>query len=172
MENHFVQLLAKTEKMSSLLQTEEKQTKQLILGLAGSARALVMSTLFQEKKRPILIVANNLFHATALIEDLTGFVPSDQLHLFPVEEVLAAEMAVASPEYRAERVAAMDFLLSETPGILVVPLAGLRKLLPHKKDWQAHRLIVEQGKELPVAELANCLIDMGYTREKNGRDAR
>jgi transcription-repair coupling factor (superfamily II helicase) len=61
-------------------------------------------------------------------EDFRNILSEDNVYLFPVDEVLSAEMAFSSPEARAERVAALNFLLTDQPGIVVVPVAGLRKI--------------------------------------------
>ncbi|TFJ46124.1 transcription-repair coupling factor [Carnobacterium divergens] len=159
------QLLATTPDIANLLESIGQNTVQLVTGLSGSARTLVISTVLEQKKKPIVIVAHNLFHASQLIEDFSGFVPEDQLHLFPVDEMIQAEMSVSSPEYRAERVATLDFLLSGKKGIIIIPLSGVRKLLPPKEIWKTARFKMKQGGELDPTHLAEQLVNMGYTRE-------
>lgn len=159
------QLLADTSDIENLLESLEENQTQLVTGLSGSARTLVISTILEKKKKPIILVAHNLFHASQLIEDFSGFVPEDQLHLFPVDEMIQAEMSISSPEYRAERVAALDFLLSGKKGIVIIPLSGVRKLITPKEVWKKARFKITKGGELDPTNLAQDLVDMGYTRE-------
>jgi transcription-repair coupling factor (superfamily II helicase) len=159
-------LLAESSDVKGLLAAIGEQKVQLVTGLAGSARTLVTDTILKKKKKPIILITHNLFHARQLLEDFAGFVAEENIHLFPVEEMLYAEMSVSSPEARTERVAALDFLLSGKPGIVIVPLAGVRKLLPPKKIWEDARFKVEQGGELDVLNMARKLVDMGYVRQK------
>ncbi|AGY80879.1 transcription-repair coupling factor [Carnobacterium inhibens] len=159
-------ILADAPDIKVLLDQLEQHQSQLITGLSGSARTLVLSTLVAEKKKPFVIVTHNLFHANQLMEDFADWVPEDRLHLFPVDEMIYAEMSVASPEARAERVATLDFLLSEKFGIVIVPLAGVRKLLPPKEIWQAAQFTIKQGGELDLIHLPQRLVDMGYTRQQ------
>ncbi|MGX7419974.1 transcription-repair coupling factor [Carnobacterium gallinarum] len=158
-------LLAETPDIQNLLESIGEHQTQLVTGLSGSARTLIISTIVEKKKKPIVLVAHNLFHASQLIEDFSGFVPEDQLHLFPVDEMIQAEMSISSPEYRAERVAALDFLLSGKKGIVIIPLSGVRKLITPKEIWKKSRFKIANGGELDPANMAQQLVDMGYTRE-------
>ncbi|MCA9764942.1 MAG: transcription-repair coupling factor [Carnobacterium sp.] len=159
-------LFADSPDVKGLLAGIGEQKVQLVTGLAGSARTLVTNAILEKKKRPIILITHNLFHARQLAEDFSGFVAEENLHLFPVEEMLYAEMSISSPEARTERVAALDFLLSGKPGIVIVPLAGVRKLLPPKKVWENARFEVQQGGELDVTGMARRLVDMGYVRQQ------
>ncbi|ALV22453.1 transcription-repair coupling factor [Carnobacterium antarcticum] len=159
-------ILAESPDVGELLAQIGEQHTQLVTGLSGSARTLVISTILEKKKRPIVLVTHNLFHAQQLMEDFSGLVEEEKLHLFPVEEMLYAEMSIASPEARTDRVAALNFLLSGKPGIVIVPLAGVRKLLPPKEIWKAARFEVKPGGELDPTPLARKLVDMGYVRQQ------
>src|SRR5699024_2467159 len=139
---------------------------QLITGLAGSGRTLFLASLLKEQPRQILIVAQNLFHANQMMEDLTGIVSEEQLHLFPADEAIHAEMAFASPETRAERIATLTFLMSGKPGIVVVPLSGVRKILPPKEVLTSAYLTVRLGTDLELSQTAAQLVAIGYQREQ------
>ena len=154
---------------SELVQDWQKQltanTRQLITGLAGSAKTLVMTSAFKQKKQKIVIAVPNLYYGNQLVEDFRNVLPDEAVYLFPVDEVLSAEMAFSSPEARAERVAALNFLLTDDPGIVVVPVAGLRKYLPSKQTWENAQLHWEVGSEIDPDRLAQELVLMGYERE-------
>lgn len=154
---------------SELVQDWQKQltanTRQLITGLAGSAKTLVMTSAFKQKKQKIVIAVPNLYYGNQLVEDFRNVLPDEAVYLFPVDEVLSAEMAFSSPEARAERVAALNFLLTDDSGIVVVPVAGLRKYLPSKQTWENAQLHWEVGSEIDPDRLAQELVLMGYERE-------
>ncbi len=161
-----VQLLAGMDNVKAVIDPIGKKQSQLITGLSGSARTLVIAAILEQKQKPIVVIAHNLFHANQLMEDFSGMVDEDQLHIFPVDEMVYAEMAIASPEARSERIAAMNFLLSGKPGIVLVPVAGVRKLLPSVELWKENSFEVEMGGELDPSELAQKLVDMGYVRQQ------
>lgn len=161
-----VQLLAGMDSVKAVIDPIGKKQTQLVTGLSGSARTLVIAAMLKEKQQPIVVIAHNLFHANQLMEDFTGLVDDDKLHIFPVDEMVYAEMAIASPEARSERIAAMDFLLSGEPGVIFVPVAGVRKLLPPVSLWKENTFEVEIGGELDPTNLAQKLVDMGYVRQQ------
>ncbi|WP_086315681.1 transcription-repair coupling factor [Candidatus Enterococcus palustris] len=154
---------------SELAQNWQKQltanTRQLITGLAGSAKTLVMTSGFKEKNKKIVVAVPNLYYGNQLVEDFRNILSDEEVYLFPVDEVLSAEMAFSSPEARAERVAALNFLLTDQAGIIVVPVAGLRKYLPSKQTWQQAQLHWELGGEIELDTLAQQLVLMGYERQ-------
>lgn len=158
--------LAEKPDIQEVFQAIGKKKTQLLTGIAGSARTLFMASLLERKQKPLVIVTQNTYHANQLIAEFTGLIPEDQLFVFAANDMIHAEMAVSSPEARAERVQALDFLLSERPGIVVVPLAGVRKLLPPKHVFQQAHLEVELGGELDPEPLAQQLVNMGYVREQ------
>lgn len=160
------QLLAEMDDVKALIDPVGTNQSQLITGLSGSARTLAIAALLEKKQRPIVVIAHNLFHANQLMEDFTELVDEDKLHIFPVDEMVYAEMAIASPEARSERIAAMDFLLSGEPGIVLVPVAGVRKYLPPAQMWQANSFEAELGGELELDQLSQKLVDMGYVRQQ------
>lgn len=91
-------------------QFRRKMPRQLITGLAGSAKTLLFARAFKKTNKNMIILMPNLYYANQLAEDLQHVIPQDQIHLFPVDEVLSAEMAFSSPEARGERVATLNAL--------------------------------------------------------------
>ncbi len=144
-----------------------KQTvgRQLVTGLSASAKPLAMVSYFKTHEGQLLIVAPNLFYANQLLEDLRHLVEDLPIYHFPVDEVLAAEMAFASPEARSERVETLHFLLSKKPGIVVTTVAGVKKILPDPEVFQQFPFDLKVGAELDLELLPEKLVLMGYTRE-------
>ena len=141
----------------------KKAKRQLLTGLSGSAKALVMASTHQVSQKQTVIVVPNLYYSNQLADELRNIV--DDVHLFPVDEVLSAEMAFASPEARAERVSTLQALSQGASGIYVVPVAALRKHLPTAETWKANQLHWEIGSEVDLENLAQRLVLMGYERQ-------
>ncbi|GIP36337.1 transcription-repair coupling factor [Paenibacillus sp. J2TS4] len=146
--------------------------EQLIAGLAGSSRQVMIAALAEELKQPILVVTHNMFSAQKIVEDLNEFLPSEQVLLFPAQELLAAETAVSSPETLAQRIDALTRLSAGFRGILVTPYAGLRKLLPKNKVFSEALFTVKVGEELDLDSFLIRMTELGYERvdqvEKKG----
>ncbi|MBO8164877.1 MAG: transcription-repair coupling factor [Brevibacillus sp.] len=139
-------------------------SEQLISGLAGSSRQVMMCALYQQVKRPLCVVTHNMFQAQKVFEDLSELVPDDQLLLFPANELIGSELAVASPEMLAQRIHVLNRLAQGFTGILVVPIAGLRRLVVPNRVWKDAQLTLKTGAELDVASFLEKLIELGYER--------
>ncbi|MBO0482276.1 transcription-repair coupling factor [Candidatus Enterococcus courvalinii] len=147
-------------------QLEATTPRQLITGLAGSAKTLLIAHVFEKTDKNIIVLLPNLYYANQLAEDLQHIVDPDSIHLFPVDEVLSAEMAFSSPEARAERVATLNALQEKRAGIYLLPVAALHKKLPSKKAWIDAQLNWKVGDEIDVENLPRQLVLMGYERQE------
>ena len=123
-------LLEETKVTDWLKQLNENKRRNLVTGLVGSAKTLFLRTLFQELKRPLLIVTSDLYRMQELEDDLKNQVEPGTLYTFPVEEVLAAEMATSSPEFKSQRVQALNALASGQAKLILTSVSGLRRKLP------------------------------------------
>ena len=142
---------------------QEGQARQLITGLGGSAKTLTLISAYQKFKRPTVVVTANLYYANQLADDLRQVI--EDVYLFPVDEVLSAEMAFTSPEAKAERVQTLQAIAEQKPGIYVLPIAALRKFLPEKTTWQQLQFQWQLGDELDVEAVIQQLVLMGYERQ-------
>ncbi|MFB5089543.1 transcription-repair coupling factor [Psychrobacillus sp. PGGUH221] len=148
-----------------LKELESGQDQQLITGLSGSARAVFSKMLYSTRKKAILIVTPNLLHAQKLTEDLVKLVGEDLVRLFPADELIAADISIASPELRAQRIETLDHMLSKKNGVYIVPIAGLKKHMPSVKDWRESTVSISEGEEIVLDTLLQSLINMGYVRQ-------
>ena len=138
--------------------------EQLVSGLSGSARSAFIASVYQKTEQPAIVLTYNLLQAQKLYDDLLQFVDESALFLYPANELIAAELGVASPELMAQRIEVLNALLSGKNCLIVVPMAGLRKILPPKTVWEKYQLHVETGKEIELDHVLGMLVEMGYTR--------
>lgn len=157
--------IGQSDRASQWQEQMKTNSRQLITGLSGSAKTLLIANAFIRKKKKIVVVVPNLYYGNQLVEDLRNVLSEKEVYFFPVDEVLSVEMAFSSPESRAERVTALDFLVSNQLGIVVVTVAGLRKYLPQKDTWIEAHINLEIGQEMNLNELAENLVLMGYERQ-------
>ena len=88
----------------------DQQGRELLTGIAGSARSLLIQTLMQKEQRPMIFVTDTMYHADQLTDELSGQLTDDQLFEFPVEELLAAEIATSSPDFQSQGIQALSAL--------------------------------------------------------------
>ena len=116
-------------------QLKEGTPRQLLTGLSGSAKTLAIAGAYRQLDQPILVVTANLFYAYQLAEDLRNI--EEEVYVFPVNEVISAEMAFSSPEAKAERIATLNAIAAGKHGIYIIPVSYI-----HLRDHETLRYIV------------------------------
>ena len=165
--NGLQNLFSKHNEVHSLITgINEGLKEQLVSGLSGSSRSMLIAALYEETGRPLLVVTHNLLQAQKLQEDLVNFIPEEELFIYPANELIAAELSVASPELRAQRIEALNYWSHAEKGVVIVPIPGLRKMLPSKELWRKYQLHFSLGTDVDLASLLHTFISMGYSRSE------
>lgn len=159
-------LVAKTALFQKIHQGIQPGAHQLLTGISGSAKTVLLATLQQNLNHPKLVVADNLFHMQELASDLENLLPESRVLQFPVEESLAMEIATSSPNYRLQRVQAMNALLNDESAIIVTATGGLRRPLVSPAVFKKARLQFKVSGEVDLEATVQKLATMGYRREK------
>lgn len=124
----------------------------------------MLAALYEELQQPLFIVTHNMFSAQKIFEDLIECLPSDKVILFPAQELLAAEAAVASPEMLAQRIDALSRLAGSFRGVVVVPYAGMRRMIIEKEIIAEARLHIQVGQTLELEAFIQQMVHLGYER--------
>lgn len=163
--NGLQNLFSKHDDVHSLIAgIEEGLKEQLVSGLTGSARSMMLASIYEQTKKPILLVTHNLLQAQKFQEDLSNFISEEELYIFPANEVIAADLSVSSPELRAQRVEVLNFWSQQKKGIVIAPISGIRKFLPTKAVWKNYQCSLKLGEDLELEEILHRFIEMGYSR--------
>lgn len=155
-------LLAETDEMRAFHESLKQEGRHLMTGVSGSVRTLLLADLKNETGHPVVVVCDDLFHAQSLADDLMNVVSEDDVDLFPAEEMLVAEAAVSSPEFRAQRVRALQRLADGSAGVVVTSVSGLRRRLCPVDFWRKSSLRFRTGDEKDIEEMREKLVSMGY----------
>ena len=140
--------------------------RQLVTGVGGSAKTALLATIQQNSTTPQVIVCDSLFHMQSLAADLENLLPETTVYQFPVEESLAMEIATSSPDFRLQRVQAMNALLNGQPAVIVTATGGLRRPLVAPEIFSDAQLEIKIGAEIDPQQTAQKLMMMGYQRQK------
>ncbi|RDU34824.1 transcription-repair coupling factor [Neobacillus piezotolerans] len=159
------ELFLQQEDIQSLISGVDGGLKeQLVAGLSGSSRTVLAAAIYRQTERPILLVTHNLLQAQKLYDDISSLLLEREVYLFPANELIAAEMSIASPELRAQRIEVLNDWSRGGKGILIVPAAGLRKILPPKEVWAEYQFRVSRDHELDIDNALEAFVKMGYVR--------
>ncbi len=138
--------------------------EQLIAGVSGIGRPLAISTLYKAKRKKMLVITHQLVHAQQLYDDLTDLLEDSHVYLYPVNELIATEMVVSSPELRASRIRSVVEWLSNPEGILIVPVAALKRIVPPSNYWKQYCIYAKIGEQIDLEQITESLFRMGYDR--------
>ncbi|THF74486.1 transcription-repair coupling factor [Cohnella fermenti] len=138
--------------------------EQLVAGLSGSARQVMIAAMYRELQRPLLVVTHNMFSAQKMAEDLQECLSEDEVLIYPANELIAAETAISSPETSARRMDVLIQLAGGFRGVIVVPFSGVRRFQPDRMTIAQAMISLKVGDSLPMNEFLERMIGLGYER--------
>ena len=125
-------------------------------------KALALASAFRADPHPMLVICHNAYAAQRLFDRLASFLPLGACDLFTVEESLRIDALSASPEASAYRVDILNKCLTDSNRIIVTHGFAAIKRLPAVKDFKQHCVSVAVDMVLPMEQLVQSLIDIGY----------
>ena len=143
---------------------EKDYQEQVVAGLTGSSRSLFTSVIQKTANKQILIVTNHLSQAQEMYGDLVEYTNEDDVYLYPVNELITSEAAVASPEMRSERMSTLSAILNNEAKIIIAPVAALKRILPPKNIWKQYQLTFIEGDSINLPQYLDNFVSMGYKR--------
>lgn len=169
------EIFASDSGVTTVVDALQKGTRQLVTGLLEPAKQLFLSTIIETKSAPILYVTDSLARAEHVYNLFKEEQSEIDTYWFPVEEIIAAEVATSSPNYRTARIQFLSALATPKTGIFITSTSGLRRLVPEPKDVIEARITLEVGAEYEFQTLISDLSALRYQRveqvEKKGEFA-
>ncbi|MCC3376986.1 transcription-repair coupling factor [Cohnella sp. REN36] len=150
--------------LSVLAGVKGNMREQLVAGLSGSARQVMIASMYRELHRPILVVTHNMFAAQKMAEDLQECLSAEEVLLYPANELIAAETAISSPETSARRMDVLLQLAEGFRGVVVVPFSGIRRFQPDHETMASALVTLRVGDTLSMDDFLRRMIGLGYER--------
>lgn len=162
---NILDLLHKNKQINQWQSGLNKSTRQLLLGLTGTSKSLVMATAYDSMAEKIMIVTATQNDAEKLVADLVAIIGSENVYNFFTDDSHIAEFVFASKERTQSRIDSLNFLTDSTSsGILVASMAACRVLLPSPETYKGSKIKLEVGQEIEVDKLVNNLVNIGYKK--------
>ncbi|MFX3747778.1 transcription-repair coupling factor [Streptococcus suis] len=162
---NILDILHKNKQINQWQSGLNKSTRQLLLGLTGTSKSLVMATAYDSLAEKIMIVTATQNDAEKLVADLTAIVGSENVYNFFTDDSPIAEFIFASKERTQSRIDSLNFLTDSTSsGILVASMAACRVLLPSPETYKGSKIQLEVGQEIEVDKLVKNLVNIGYKK--------
>lgn len=157
------QYISKSGAIQTLLNALEKNNQNILLsGVTTSFYAPLLQMVYENKKRPVVIMMQNLYQAQRLYDQLVELMDGDLVRLFPMDEFITAEMLASSSELRIERMNTLAAITENSSKIVVTHVAGAARFLPPKEVFKQADIFLEVGGCYDLDELKRKLIELGY----------
>ncbi len=138
--------------------------EQLISGLVGSSRQVMISALFQELDQPIVILTHNMFSAQKIADDLQECLSEEQVLLYPANELTLSDAITSSPEMLAQRIEVLTRCAQGFRGVVIIPYAGLRKIIAPAQVFKEAPFWLKVGDHVELQNLSERMNSLGYDR--------
>ncbi|MFT9051331.1 transcription-repair coupling factor [Liquorilactobacillus nagelii] len=160
------EIFLKLPEINDLIKRVKQSTGEnfLLTGVQPAIKPLLLQTYLQQLKKPILIVEDTLNHAQGLVDELIALLGPNQVNFFPVEETMAAEAAIASPEFRAARIQTLAGM--QVPKITVTAASGIGYPLLPPVQWREQIRQLKPGMNLDLNKFIAFLNSVGYQRQQ------
>ena len=162
---NMIHLFGENKQIADWKKNLNKQTRQLLMGLSGSTKALSISSASEEHQK-ILIITSSYSEAEKLSSDLISLMGEEKVYSFLADDAPMAEFLFSSQEKIYTRLEALSFLLNDhASGVLVSNLSASRLFLPEPKNFKNSILELKIGNEYNIDDVVNLLMRLGYKKE-------
>jgi len=139
-------------------------------GLAGSSDSLMISDLFRQSNRPILVLTENSKHAETLVDEIASFVGKSEVFLYPSRDAIPYNMKSPFGPTVEARFRVLSMLLEGSKKIIVAPYTTLMQKIPHRRDLFNKIIRIRPMDELSINTLSEWLNESGFRRENQVSD--
>ena len=125
--------------------------------------ALLIASNYRINKGSYLLVASNLYKAQKIYSSLVSFLSSDDVLLFPSDELIRAETIAQSKEMSAHRLYVLDEILKRKNVIVVANLASALRYLPSPSLFKEQTFTLKVGGHYNIQDIKKKLVSNGYS---------
>jgi transcription-repair coupling factor (superfamily II helicase) len=142
---------------------QTERINKIAIGIDSLTLAKLTSELKQKaSKKPIAIITSSAFEARRLLEEISWFDPSLQIHLLPDWETLPYDHFSPHPDLVSERLATLYQVSQRNFDIIIVPAGTALLRLPPQSYLAAHSFMLKKGQRLDLAALREQCAHAGY----------
>lgn len=143
---------------------QAKRQRILLNNVTDTAVPSIAGYLYHYVNDNILLICANLYQAQKVYDKLVQVMGSQDVHFFPMDEFISAEMLASSNEFRIERINTIANIIRNKKGIIVTHTIGAIRKLPPKEVLLSSVLTIKENEVYDFEELIPRFISLGYTR--------
>ncbi len=129
--------------------------------LAGSADALALAQLAQER-RPLAVITATPLDAQRLVEEISWFAPQLKVHLLPDWETLPYDHFSPHPDLVSERLATLFAVTQGQCDVLITAATTAATRLAPPAFLAAHTFLLKRGERLDLERFRSQMTTAGY----------
>lgn len=161
---NFEELISQDKQLTDFLNALKKNNNYLLTGVSAGVLNLLVAFLANHFNKPLILVEANENKAQNVYAALTNLLGDDLVQMFPVDPTISTQASFASADELSQRLAALQ-LLAAGKGVVVTTTQGLQYKLVPASSFNQGGLTFKQDEDLPLAELPEKLLALGYRRE-------
>lgn len=159
----FFAFIRKAPEIAEIFRFFQRES-QLVHGVPEGAAACLVAALWREKKPPAAVVTATEGQAREIKEDLTFFLPEEDVIYFPPPEPIFPGMLATSRGTRVERTKGLNRLAAGSSCLVVAPVEALLRRLPPFPVYREFFWEVEVGQRVELERILSLLVRQGYER--------
>lgn len=164
--NFLIKTLEENKKFQELTKQISKTGPIAISGLVDVEKLHVLAGIFNETKRPMVLVTYNEIQARKLYQDLKKLIK--QTYFFPKKEITSYEYVAQSKEIEYKRIDVLNKMYlakkQKEPIIIVTTIEAVMQKMVAKDTLYQNVIDFEVGKTYLLDEIKEKLVGLGYER--------
>ena len=164
--NFLIKTLEENKKFQELTKQISKTGPIAISGLVDVEKLHVLAAIFNETKRPMVLVTYNEIQARKLYQDLKKLIK--QTYFFPKKEITTYDYVAQSKEIEYKRIDVLNKMYlakkQKEPIIIVTTIEAVMQKMVAKDTLYQNVINFEVGKTYLLDEIKEKLVGLGYER--------
>ena len=164
--NFLIKILEENKKFQELTKQISKTGPIAISGLVDVEKLHVLAAIFNETKRPMVLVTYNEIQARKLYQDLKKLIK--QTYFFPKKEITSYDYVAQSKEIEYKRIDVLNKMYlakqQKEPIIIVTTIEAVMQKIVAKNTLYQNVIDFEVGKTYLLDGIKEKLVGLGYER--------
>ena len=164
--NFLIKTLEENKKFQELTKQISKTGPIAISGLVDVEKLHVLAAIFNETKRPMVLVTYNEIQARKLYQDLKKLIK--QTYFFPKKEITSYDYVAQSKEIEYKRIDVLNKMYlakqQKEPIIIVTTIEAVMQKMVAKNNLYQNVINFEVGKTYLLDGIKEKLVGLGYER--------
>ena len=135
-----------------------------VIGLSEELQSLYINNICLNHNSNVLVITSTLYEANKLFNSISKY--TDNVYLFPMDEFIASEASISSPELEVTRLETLNTIVTnDNKKIVITNLMGLLRFMPDKSKYLDNVINLKVNSDINKDKLYRKLCNSGYKPE-------